>query len=84
MILSALGVSKRATFLYSKYMKRLGQCHLYPLLEHPETNIIFSVGNQTRAACVTGEHSSKELFEQLMLLLFGTSTNINFFKNILC
>jgi hypothetical protein len=31
--------------------------------------------NRTRAACVTGEHSnSKELFKQLMLLLFGTST----------
>jgi hypothetical protein len=32
-----------------------------------------SIGNQTRASCVIGDHSSKELFEQLMLLLFGTS-----------
>jgi hypothetical protein len=33
-----------------------------------------SAGNRTRAACVFDEHSSKELFELLMLLLFGTST----------
>ncbi len=25
-----------------------------------------SAGNRTRAACVTGEHSSKELFEQFV------------------
>jgi len=38
-------------------------------------------GNRTLAACVTGEHSSKELFEQLMLLLFGTSTASIFFQS---
>ncbi len=31
-------------------------------------------GIETGVACVAGEHSSKELFESLMLLLFGTST----------
>jgi len=33
-----------------------------------------SAGNRTQVAYVAGEHSSKELFEQLMILLFGTST----------
>ncbi len=51
-----------------------------------------SAGNRTWAACVTGEHSSKDLFEQLMLLLFGTSTpsylesfknNLKYFKRSL-
>jgi hypothetical protein len=28
--------------------------------------------NRTRVACVAGEHSSKELFEQIVLLLFRT------------
>jgi hypothetical protein len=52
-------------------MKRLYKGHLHPLLE-------------PRAACVTGEHSSKELFEQLMLLLFGTSTvRVPFFSWLL-
>ncbi len=34
-----------------------------------------SAGNWTRITCVKGEYSSKELFYQLMLLLFGTSTH---------
>ncbi len=45
-------------------MKRLDQSHLHPLLEHP--------GNPTRGPCVAGEHSSKELLEQRILVLFGT------------
>ncbi len=43
------------------------QGHLHPLLGHPDT------GNRTRVTCVAGEHSSKELFEQLLLLIFGTT-----------
>jgi hypothetical protein len=35
--------------------------------------------NRTLVAYVAGEHSSKELFEQLVLLLFGTSTVSNIF-----
>ncbi len=54
-------------------MKRLDQGHPHPLLEHPETNMS-RPGIEPRTACVTGEHSSKELFEQLMPLLFVTST----------
>jgi hypothetical protein len=30
------------------------------------------------AFCIAGEHSSKELLQQLMLLLFGTSTILYF------
>ncbi len=39
-------------------MERLEQGHLHPLPEQPE--------NQTRASKVGSEHSSKELFEQLV------------------
>jgi hypothetical protein len=39
-------------------IKRLIQGHLHPQLQHVST------GNRTREACVTGEHSSKELYEQ--------------------
>ncbi len=38
-----------------------------------------SAENWTWAAYVFDEHSSKELFEQLMLLLFGTSTVFMFY-----
>ncbi len=54
-------------------MKRLDHGHLHPLLEPPETNMS-RPGIEPRAACFTGVHSSKELFEQPMPLLFGTST----------
>jgi hypothetical protein len=54
-------------------MKRLDQGHLHPLLQHPQTNMS-SPGIEPRAACVTSEHASKDLFEQLMLQLFGSST----------
>jgi hypothetical protein len=54
-------------------MKRLDQGHLHPLLEHSETNKS-RPEIEPGVACVIGEHSSKELLEQLMLLLFGTST----------
>jgi hypothetical protein len=56
-------------------MKRLDQGHLHPLLEHPETNKSRAV-KRTRVACVAGVHSSKELFEQLILLLLGTFTYV--------
>ncbi len=37
-----------------------------------------SAGNWTRAACITDEeHTSKELFKQLMLLLFGYSVHVH-------
>jgi hypothetical protein len=41
-----------------KPMERLDQGHLHPLLDKH-----VSAGNRTRAACVTGEHSS--YFKQL-------------------
>jgi len=48
-------------------MERIDPGHFYLLLEQPETNMsIVKAGNRTRAACVTGEHSYKELFEQLI------------------
>ncbi len=54
-------------------MKRLDQGHLHPLLEHHETNMS-RPGIEPEPPGATGEHSSKELFKQLLLLLFGTST----------
>jgi hypothetical protein len=54
-------------------MERLDQGHLHPLLDKH-----VSAGNRTRAACVTGEHSSKDLFEQLASWQFGTSTGSTF------
>ncbi len=41
-------------------MERLDQGHLYPFLE-PETDM----SHMTRVSTVGGDHSSKELFEQL-------------------
>ncbi len=41
-------------------MKRLDQDHIHPLLEHHETNMS-RPGIGPRAACFTGEQSSKEL-----------------------
>ncbi len=58
-------------------MKRLDQGHLNPLLEHPKTNM----SRPGIEPWPPGEHSSKELFEQLMLLLFGTSTASIFFQS---
>jgi hypothetical protein len=49
-------------------MKRLDQGHLHPLLEH----LLGRQSNPGRR--VTSHHSSKELFEQLLLFPFGTST----------
>jgi hypothetical protein len=43
-------------------MERLYKGHLHPLLKQPETNV----------ACVTGEHSYKELFEQLITVYSET------------
>jgi hypothetical protein len=48
-------------------MERLGQGHLHPLLEHLKWTC---PGPGLHGG---GEHSSKELIEQLMLLLLGTS-----------
>jgi hypothetical protein len=50
-------------------MEEHDQSSLHPLLERLETNMC-----RTRVACVAGEHSSKELFEQLVYLLCGTTT----------
>jgi hypothetical protein len=52
-------------------MERLDQGHLHPLLERPEANLSRP---GIEPAFFAGEHSSKELFEQLNLLLFVTST----------
>jgi hypothetical protein len=57
-------------------MKRLDQGHLHPLLQHSRDKHV-PVGIRIRIACVAGEHSSKELFEYLKLLLFRTSTNLH-------
>ncbi len=51
--------------LYS--MEELDQSSLHPLLE---TNICLGL-NRTRVTGVAGEHSSKELFKQLVYLLLG-------------
>jgi hypothetical protein len=45
-------------------------------LPHPKLEVL--AGIQTRAPAVGGEHSRKEPFEKLMLLLFGTSQIQNF------
>ena len=50
-------------------MEELDQSPLYPL--HLETNMCLR-RNRTRVACIAGEHSRKELFEQLVYLLLGT------------
>ncbi len=51
--------------------------HLHPQLEHPETNNV-SFGNRTRARLRHSQASilAKSCLNQLMLLLFGTSTII--------
>ncbi len=51
-------------------MERLDQGHLHPLLKHPETNM-YRLGIEPG---LPASQASKELFEQLMLLLHGTST----------
>ncbi len=49
-------------------MERLDQGH-HPLLEHPRQT--FPVrGFEPTASCTAGEHSSKELLDQLMLLQY--------------
>ncbi len=42
-----------------------------------------SAGNQTRVACVAGKNSSKELFEQLIYLLLGTTICAGIFTLLL-
>ncbi len=59
-----------------KTMKWLDQGHLHSLLRHPRDKHV-SAGNWTWVACVAGEHSSKELWEYFVLLLFRTSTNLH-------
>ncbi len=49
------------------FIERLDQGRLHPLLGDPR----YVPGNRTQASMVGGEHSSKELFEQLV---FGPST----------
>jgi hypothetical protein len=54
-------------------MERLDHGHLHPLLQHPETKI-------SRPWIQHGSpvsHSSKELFEHLILSLLGTSTYVD-------
>ncbi len=55
-------------------VERLDQGNLHP--RAPRVKHVSS-GNQTWVACVAGEHSSKELLEQFILLLFGTSTYVD-------
>jgi hypothetical protein len=62
---------KGSDMQYIRTMKRLNQGHLHPLLQHP-WGIHVSPAKWTWVACVAGEHSSKELFEHLKLLLFRT------------
>ncbi len=59
----------------SPLMKRLNHGHLHPLIEHPETNISRPVIEPGPPALHASNLSIiKELFERIMLLLFGTST----------
>ncbi len=60
----------------SQNIRSLDQDHP-PLLVYPKLPV--SAGNWTRVACFTGVNSSKELFEQLILvlLLFGVSTYVD-------
>ncbi len=62
-------------------MEKLDQSHLHPLLEHPSETYMFRPWFEPRTSFTTGEHSSKELLQQPMLLLFETAT---FFTIILC
>jgi hypothetical protein len=52
---------------------KLDQGHFHPFLEHPETNLSWP-GIEPGQSASQCEHSNKELFEQLMLLLLGTYT----------
>ncbi len=40
-----------------------------------------SAGIPTRVACFAGKHSSKELFEQIILFLIGTTTVSRYILN---
>jgi hypothetical protein len=53
----------------------IDQGYLHALLEHPETNISMPGIEPGPPA----SQASKELFEQLMLFLFGTSTDRSYF-----
>ncbi len=57
-----------------QHLKRFYQSHLRLL---PPVDKHVSAGNRTEVASVAGEHSSKELFEQLIQLLFGTFTYVD-------
>jgi hypothetical protein len=64
------------------YYEGTNQYYLHPKLEvqrltYPGQRP--TAGNRTRAPVVGGEHSRKEPYEQLRLLLFGTST-VSFLK----
>ncbi len=70
---SALSVDSTKSFLIIKYFPvYYFSFHFYYEETWPRSSpsLYFS----TQVACVTGEHSSKELFEQLILLPFVTST----------
>jgi hypothetical protein len=54
-------------------MERLEQGHLHPLLQHPETKM--SRPGIERGSPVS--HSSKELFEHIILSLLGTYTYVD-------
>jgi hypothetical protein len=58
-------------------MKRLDQGHSHPLLEHPKT-IMPRPGIEPGPPAL--QHSSKEPFKQLTLLLFGSPTAPTFFS----
>jgi hypothetical protein len=60
-------------------MKRLDQGHLHPLLEHPETNMSRPGIEPVPPVAQT---STLELFEQLLLLLFRTSTALLYERGI--
>ncbi len=57
-------MTKEVTRKQKKRLWRVDQVYLRPLLQ-------ITPSPRNRVAC---EYSSKELFEQLMLFLFGTST----------
>jgi hypothetical protein len=62
-------------------MEELDQSSLHPLLEHLETNMCLG-RNRTRVTCVAGEHSRKELCEQLVYLLLGTNICAGIFTHV--
>ena len=55
-------------------MERIDQGHPHPSVKHPETDR----GFEPPTSCTADGHSTEKLLQQLMLLLFGTSTILYF------